>query len=98
MLMTIQTRRFSFLSWNTPLNTRELKPGQSATTLKEGAYLYRLVAISTDRALAIYQQPYRMNNEAEIIAFDPQDIASIAEKEQINAFGPENRNWRWIER
>lgn len=98
--MTLQTRRLSLFPWSFPFNTRELKPGQHVTMvnlLTEGVYIWKLIAIDADSARTIHEQPYHVNENAEFTSFEPRKTESVTEKDHINTFGPEDRNWRWIE-
>jgi hypothetical protein len=86
--MTILTRHSSILPWSFPFNTHELKPGQSVRfteTKAEGDYIWEITVTGPDQVHTLHSHPY-----------PPEHTYSTAEKDQINGFGPEDRNWRWI--
>ncbi len=95
--MTILTRRCSLLPWGFPLNTRELRKGESAfdyLDLAEGTYMWKLVSTGPDSALTFCSLPCSIRDGE--VSYIPVTTESVANKSQINDFGGENRNWKWV--
>jgi len=82
--MTIQTRRWPSLPWKVPFNTHALFIGQNVSLTSKSGTIYRIEVESNDGIAAVINRP------------NGQEIKLWSYAGQINEFGPENRNWRWI--
>ncbi len=99
--MTIETRRTALLPWNFPLNVRKAKPGEVIISVNQSSpifsrfnYFSKLEVVDDNHAIATHIQPFAVTLNGGIIP-EPVTHTYNIEKENINHFGPSNRNWRW---
>lgn len=93
--MTIETRRFTFLPWSTPFNTRPAKIGETLRTTKsvgDDLYIWELTPIGGDEANASHTLPINPRT----LSREPVVTPFIIQGSTINSFGPpQRRPWRW---
>ena len=96
--MTIDTSRISFLPWEFPFNTRPARVDEIITTFYPASnfeYVARLKIVDGNYAYATHTQPYAVTLDGGLV-LDPVSHCYYLEKDNINKFGPPNRNWRWL--
>lgn len=99
--MTLETKRWKYLSWEFPFNNRKVREGETIDYIKilsEGIYRWSITSLPGEIVETTHESPYSIDSKGDIHYYEPSLRKREVFAEEINGFGPDDKPWRWVER